>query len=64
MHIPPPAAIHQIIHKIGATVRLRAMVVDGQRTPAVRFSHAAILARLARPGSDELGILPRDRHKG
>ncbi len=40
------------------------MVVDRQRTSAVRFSHAAILARLARPNSDELGILPRHRHAG
>ena len=49
---------------LGAAVGLRAMVIDGQRTPGVRFRHAAILTRPACSRSNKLDVLPRDGHAG
>jgi hypothetical protein len=64
VQVAPPAAVHQVVPVISAAEGLRSMVIDGQRASAVRFRHAAVLARQACSGSDEFGILSGNRHAG
>jgi hypothetical protein len=62
--IAPPAAVDQIVQRIGPTERLRTMVIDRQMSARIGFCHPTVFAGEGRPRPNKIHILLRNRHAG